>query len=428
MKPDQYTRRIIDDGTAKVAVKKAAFNSGVEVRDPYIGDRLVPTMQEAKFKYSDDWQRHLAEVDHIVPLENLYGQTKNNPWLTNDDIKKAANSKDNLEIVSRKYNNPKRSRTNEEYVKDEVYLKEHGVELTDKGKNNALKSGKKSQEILNRKLGIASAKNMIETTHEAGKYAAENTGTTTAVMSGILNITAVIKGEKSVEDAVKDTTIDTGKAAATGYVMGGGLTAVSHTLSSSSSKFLQALSKSNVPGKIITAVVLTGDVLKRYGNGEITTQECIIELGEKGINFATVGYSMAAGQALIPIPVIGAAIGALVGSVATDKFCGELINTLKMKELEHQERQRIIAEYKKAANEARAYRAELESYLEKYFRDYQDCFDEALSQIKFAFQVGDADGVIVGANQITRKLGGRVHFNTVDEFKDFLNDDSIDEL
>ena len=88
----------------------------------------------------------------------------------------------------------------------------------------------------------------------------------------------------------------------------------------------------------------------------------------------------------------------------------------------------IIAEYTRAANEARAYRAELEAYLEEYFRDYQDCFDEALSEIRFAFQIGDADGVIAGANQITRKLGGRVYFDTVDQFKNFLNDDSIDEL
>ena len=62
--------------------------------------------------------------------------------------------------------------------------------------------------------------------------------------------------------------------------MGGGLTVVSHTLSESKSKFIQKLVKSNVPGKIITAVMVTGDTLKRYGNGEISTQECMFELGE----------------------------------------------------------------------------------------------------------------------------------------------------
>ncbi|WP_349401435.1 hypothetical protein, partial [Clostridium perfringens] len=128
--------------------------------------------------------------------------------------------------------------------------------------------------IIDKKIRKTAAKNIIKTGHEAGKYSAGNAGVTAATMSGIMNITAVIKGEKSVEDALADTAIDTGKAAATGYVLGGGLTTVSHTLSSSSSKFLQGLSSMNVPGQVITAVMLTGDTIRRYGNGEITTEEC----------------------------------------------------------------------------------------------------------------------------------------------------------
>ena len=247
-------------------------------------------------------------------------------------------------------------------------------------------------------------------------------------MSGILNITAVIKGEKSAEDAIADTVVDTGKAAATGYAMGGGLTTISHSLSGSSSKFLRALSESNVPGKVITAVIVTGDTLKRYGNGEITTQECLIELGGKGLNFATTGYSMAVGQALIPIPVVGAAVGALVGSMLTSNYYNQLITTLQTKELEHQERLRIIAECERAAQEARAFREELEKYLQSYFREYQDCFDDALATIHTSFQMGDADGVIAGANQITRKLGGNVRYNNMSEFKNYLLDDSTDIL
>lgn len=82
--------------------------------------------------------------------------------------------------------------------------------------------------------------------------------------------------------------------------MSGGLTVVSHSLSNSSSEFIQGLIESNVPGKVITAVMVTGDTLAKWGNGEITTQECLIELGDKGLNMATMGYSMAVGQALIP--------------------------------------------------------------------------------------------------------------------------------
>ncbi|MGU8238008.1 hypothetical protein ACV3T9_12225 [Clostridium perfringens] len=427
-KSEKYDRSILDNGAAKVRAKKNAFADGQKVYDSYTGDVLELKKSDAKLKYGKDWQKHLAESDHKIPLEKIHKDNAKNPWLTNDDLKNIANSDDNIEVVSRKYNNAKRSRTNEEFVTDDDYLKKTGVELSGEGKEKAIQSGKASQTIIDKKIRKTAAKNIIKTGHEAGKYSAGNAGVTAATMSGIMNITAVIKGEKSVEDALADTAIDTGKAAATGYVLGGGLTTVSHTLSSSSSKFLQGLSSMNVPGQVITAVMLTGDTIRRYGNGEITTEECIIELGGKGLNFATTGYSMTIGQTLIPIPIVGAAVGALVGSVITSKYYNSLINTLKTKELEHQERLRIMAECKKAADEERAFRAELESYLQSYFREYRDCFDEALSEIQYGFQSGNADSVILGANQITRKLGGKVYYETVEEFKDFLADDSTDIL
>ena len=313
-------------------------------------------------------------------------------------------------------------------VTDDEYLNKTGVSLSKAGKEQAIKSEKISQKILKRKDLSDSARNIVQTGHNAGITAAKSAGTMGLTMSGIMNITAVIRGEKSAEDAVTDTIVSAGKSAATGYVMGGGLTTISHTLSGSSSKFLRALSESNVPGKVITTVMVMGDTLKRYANGEITTQECMIELGEKGLNLATAGYSMAVGQALIPIPVVGAAVGALVGSMITSSYYRQLITTLQTKELEHQERLRIIAECEEASRQARLFRQELENYLSSYFKDYQDCFDEAIALLQTSFQTGDTNGIIEGANQITKKLGGKVYYNNMDEFEEYLFDDSTDLL
>lgn len=427
-KPEKYTRSVLDDGAAKRNIKVDAFKKGVQVKDPYTGDVLTLTKAEAKMKYGSDWTKHLAEADHKVSLERRYEQTKDNPWLTNDDIKASSNSSDNLEVVSRKFNNAKRKRSNEDFVSDDEYLKKTDVKLSKRGKEKAIESEKKAQAALKKRDRQDTVKNIAKTGHKAGVDAAKNAGVTGLTMSGIMNLTAVVKGEKDAKDALKDTVIDGGKAAATGYLMGGGLTTVSHTLSNSSSTFLKALSNSNVPGKVITAVMLTGDTLKRYSKGEISTQDCILELGEKGLNFATTGYAMAVGQTLIPIPIVGAAVGALVGSTLTSKYYNELVNTLKTKQLEHEERLRIIEECKKAAEEHRKFRQELESYLESYFKDYEDCFNEALADIKISFQIGDVDGVISGANQITRKLGGKVNYDTVEECKQFLFDGTTDVL
>ena len=427
-KPDSYTgsRQLYDSGAAKKNAKLNLFNSSAEVVDPYTGDHLVLTRKEARIMYGDDWTKHLAESDHVKPLEQIYKDTKGNVWNTTDDIKAAANSSDNIVVTSRKTNNAKRSRTNEEYVNDRDYREQKGVEFTEEGERQALQDGLNAEQSINRQLRESAVKNVLQTGHEAGVEAATSAGVTSVTMSGIMNIVSVVKGEKDVGKALADTAKDTGKAAVTGYIMGDGLTVVQHTLSNSGSKFLKALSDNNVPGKVITAVMATGNTFKKYANGEISTQECLIELGDKGLNLATAGYSMAIGQALIPIPIVGGAIGALVGTALTSEYYHRLVESLQMKQLEHEERQRIIAECATVAAQAKSYRVELEAYLDSYFQDYHDCFDTAISQMQFAFQAGDADTVIINANQITKKLGGNVYYNNVDEFKNFLNSDEVE--
>ena len=79
-----------------------------------------------------------------------------------------------------------------------------------------------------------------------------------------------------------------------------------------------------------------------------------------------------------------------------------------------------------AAEQTKAFREELESYLKSYFEEYRECFDAAISSMRFAYAAGDADGMIIGANEITRKLGGQVQYETVEEFKNFLDNDSND--
>lgn len=428
-KPTKYSkdvRKLYDDGKAKARIKQRDFNNNSVVKDPYTGMKLELKHNDAKIKYGEDWAWHAAEADHKTPIENVFNDNKNNPWISNSDLKEIINSDKNLETVSKKFNATKKENTNKGLLSNEETAKK--LNISDEKAKNAVKRGEDSRKAILRESRNTSVKNALKTGHEAGKYGAKSAGVTTLTMSGIMNAVAVIKGEKDSGQAIADTLKDGGKAAITGYTMSGGLTVASHSLSNSSSKFIQGLVKSNVPGKVITAVIVTGDTLKKWGDGEITTQECLIELGDKGLNMATMGYSMAVGQTLIPIPIVGSAVGALVGSMLTSTYYNNLINTLQTKELEHQERQKIIAESHAAAEQARAFREELESYLESYFKDYKDCFDEALSSMRFAFQVGDADGIIAGANKITRKLGGQVQYESVEEFKNFLDSDSVDVL
>lgn len=434
----QTRKQFYDDGSAHKKAIDDAFANGKTVRDPYSGSELVKKQRDAKMQFGDDWQSHAAEADHIDPLSQIVNRTKKNPFLTIDDVREIGNSDDNFQVLSRKLNQGskevgKGGSTQHEWADDATRMDgladniESGESISEVS-NRIKDTGKAAEKRNNSRAFKKGIKNAVGTAHEAGKAGAQNAGVTALTMSAIMNIVSVINGKKSGEDAVVDTIKDGGKAAVTGYAMGGGMTVVSQSLSYSSSEFVQVLAKNNVPGKVITAVIVTGDTLKKWGEGEITTKECLIQLGDKGLNMATMGYSMTVGQALIPIPIVGGAVGALVGTMLTSNLYNGLINELQTKQLEHEERMRIIAECNVAAEQARAFRAELESYLDSYFEEYRSCFDVAMSSMQLAYAMEDADSVIAGANDITRKLGGQVKYETVIEFKSFLDSDDDDIL
>lgn len=427
-----------DDSSAHKKAMDDAFAGGETVTDPYTGAKLLKRQQDAKAIYGDAWQKHAGESDHIDPLAQFVKRSKKNPFLTTDDVREIGNSEDNFQILSRKLNQTskevgKGGSTQQEWADDAKRMEglaeniESG-ESVDAVRKKIKEAGKAAEKRNDTRAFKRGVKNAAETAHNSGMAGAQNAGVTALTMSGIMNCVAVIKGEKSGKEAVADTMKDGGKAAVTGYATGGGLTVLSQCMSNSSSEFVKALANSNVPGKVITAVIVTGDTLVKWGEGEITTQECLIQLGEKGVNMATMGYSMAVGQALIPIPIVGGAVGALVGSLLTSALYNDLVNDLKTKKLEHEERLRIIAECEEASKKAKAFRKELEEYLDTYFKEYRSCFDAAMSSMQLAYEMGDADGVIAGANDITRKLGGQVKYETVSEFKAFLDNGEDDML
>ena len=429
-KPSQYTgnRNLFDSESAKRRAKEQAFANGQRPVDPYLKTELFRTKEEAQRAYPEEYMYHAAEVDHTVPVERVFEMFKNDPFLTNEDIRDIVNCDENLTVISAKLNNVKRSRTNQELVADKEYRESKGVNLGHEEEEKLVSDGSETFNALAQKGQRKRKQQELKLGHEAGMAGAEYAGVTGLTMSGINNVTALLNGEKSAEEAIADTVAQSGEAAVNPYVMSSSLTVLGHQMENSSSEFIRSLAEANVPGKVVTAVMVTGNTLARWGSGEITTQECMIELGDKGLNMATMGYSMAVGQALIPIPVVGGAIGAMVGSTLTSSYYHQLIDELQKRELAHKERLRLTAEYKKAAGEARQFNDQLKEYRDQYFADCHECFDTAISTLKFAYETGDADGVINAANKITRKLGGEVKYETVNEYKKFVRSGQIDEF
>ena len=425
-KPDVDYRTVLEDKNAMNMVKIKAFEGKVTITDPYTGKELCFNKAEAQAMFGEDFLEHLAETDHIYPLKKIWDKYGKDPFLSTDNLRNTGNRESNLEVVSHKFNNPKRDRTNEEFVSDEEYLVQKGIHLSEKGKETAIEHSKSAQTSIKNELNSEKIRNIVQSGHEAGVKGAENAGVTALTISTITNITDLINGKKNVDEALSDIAKDGAKAAANGYVVSGGLATATQGLSSSTNPILHMLSDAKVSGTILTTVMTTGDTVLKYVNGEISTYECINDLGDKGSVLATSGLSMSIGQAVIPIPIVGAAVGALVGATLTSGLYNTLTQGLHQKVYEQYEREQIIKECEMIAEAERQYRRQLEEYLENYFKEYRNYFNNALSQIDSAFLAGDADGVIQGANKITRKLGGTVHYETVDEFKSFLLSDEDD--
>lgn len=423
-KPDKYTgnRKLYDSGQAKANAKKELFAEGKAVKDPYTGEELLLRKQEAKLKYGDKWQEHLAESDHTVPIQKVHQAHKDDVWISNDDIKEITNSSDNIKVVSRKQNNAKRAKTNEEFYGDEgkEYRKSKGVKVSKKGRQKAIEDGKKAEELIEKKIFHRKIKNVGTEFASSGWQGAKSAGTLTAAMSSMNNIVAVIKGEITPEDALKNVAKDTGKSAVTAFGVTGTTAVVARTLSGANSPFVRSLVKSNVPGQVVSVVMATGGTLMKFCKGEIDTKECIKELGQTGISTLTTGYAMAVGQAVIPIPVIGAAVGAMVGAAVSGGLWHDLkgaIDSLERSEREYEETKRLTEE---AIARLEQERIAFEQATRKLFEARAKAINEGFDLTGKANVNNDIDGLRKGLATIANAFNKDIY--TVEEIYQIMSD------
>lgn len=423
-KPETYDRKLYDDGAAKRQAKMDDFSTGKPVKDPFSGDELLLRKQDAKLKYGKDWQKHLAEADHIEPIHRVYEEHKNDAFLSNEDIRETVNSKKNLKTISRKQNNAKRDRSNESFYGDEAYLKDKDIELSKKSREQAIQDGRKAKSDIDRELRMRQVKNGAREFHRAGTDAAIAGASGAAIMSSATNFAAVLRGEKSPGEAAKDIALATGKAAAESYFVGGGVMVANELLSHSTSQLAQMLGRAGAPGKVATAIMATGGTLKRYFRGEISTMECMVELGETSAVLTAGSYGAMVGQLMIPIPIVGAMVGSMIGGMLGSMAFNVLSRQLQAEKLARERRIRIEKECKEAIRVIKEYREELNALATKYLAEHRKVFDEALGNMDAALQWKDADGFIHGADRITTQLGGEVPFHDMEEFDVLMKSDA----
>ncbi|WP_174865133.1 hypothetical protein [Pectobacterium polaris] len=268
---------------------------------------------------------------------------------------------------------------------------------------------------------LATTIDIARTSHRAGVEGAQCGAVIGGAISLLMNAFNVVQQDKSLNDAVKDVAVDTAKAAALGYGTAFVGSALKAGLQQSERQALRAIAGTSAPALAVNVCLSLGSAVKRYVTGEISEAELLTEVGEKGAGMLSSGMMAALGQAAIPIPIVGAAIGGMVGYTLSSMFYQSALDAARDVELSRERLQSIRA----IETEARARIAEEQAVLDEFTRKEipqlrheteslfkaikNDC--ESIEQLAFAI------------NHYATLLGTKLQFQTMTEFEEFMDSD-----
>lgn len=263
---------------------------------------------------------------------------------------------------------------------------------------------------------LAAAQRVVSVSHQAGVQGAKYGAAIGGGVSVVKNAVALYKGDIEASEALANVAQDTAVASALGYGTSFAGTAIASVGKNASSGAIQSLANSSLPAHLVQASLTAGKTMMRYFNGEIDGAQCLEELGQGGANVMSSAVFGALGQAVIPIPIVGAMAGSMIGYALSSVSYGLLSASLKEAKHAREERMRIERECEEHIKMIREYRAEMESMIKEYLSSMRSAFTSAFGEIKKALMIGDVDGYIDGVNKITKALGGNVLFEDFDGF------------
>lgn len=263
--------------------------------------------------------------------------------------------------------------------------------------------------------------------HESGKRGGAIGAGISATGSLLFESFSVYQGERTVGEATVNVAIASAKGFATGYTV----TAISKGITHASSQFLgeqvaRGLTRSNAPVAIAAGVVNASKSIVSFLNGEIDSEQLADEISHTAITSTSSFYYGALGQAVIPIPVVGAMVGATVGY-----FIGNLIHqsglialgdSAVVKEAKER-REQIQAMCIAAIPEIRKNRLELEQTLELHFADRKAVFISSFEEIDSALVEWDPDKFLKNLNAINSQFGSVLPFKNFEEFDQLMLSD-----
>ena len=316
------------------------------------------------------------------------------------------------------------------YSQDAINAKVKQLENCKTLQKNLLESKVTNAEAMEARTNptLSTAKDIAKLAHRAGVQQAALGAAVDGSVSIVRNLVSYYKNEKTAEEALVDIAVDTGRSVAVSYGTAAGASILKAASQNASSSAIRAISKTNAPAYIAVSVLETGKTMTSYVKGDIDSSQCLNELGEKGYTMVNSALYAAVGQAAIPIPVVGAMVGSMVGCVLSTASYDILQSSLL--EAKVSEQQRIQVEYacKEHIAMLQEYKAELEHMIAEYMAEQTAFFDDVFTEMLNALKIGDTGKYIAQTNKILVNCGKKPLFSTQDEFNQFMESDQPSKL
>ncbi|MCQ2781627.1 hypothetical protein JT133_03190 [Helicobacter pylori] len=262
---------------------------------------------------------------------------------------------------------------------------------------------------------LSTAKDVANLSHQAGMNAAQTGALIGGGVSLVMNVWECVVNGKDPKKAIKHTAIAALKGGALSYGSAFASSSLGGLMQSSVNKVIQSLGKGSVPAMFVGACVTNATVLTRYFSGKIDGTELLKQLGKANATLVSSGAMAFAGQALIPIPVVGALIGGFVGAILSETFFNAFLKAREEAKLARQRRIEIEKECREIIKHLEAYQNQFKEVFEKYFHETTKFFNQSFNELERASYAGDADLAIAVNNKSREWLGQKALFDNKQE-------------
>lgn len=386
-------QKLWDSKDGKEKFKEEVFDGKKTYKAPTTGKTLHKNREAAIKKYrSEKYPDHVPETDHVIPLKELHERTKDNPFLSDEDLKRIANEKHNYRLISKRLNTSKGKKSDFKVAFDPK------AKLTLGGRVELIKGKLVAETFVNADIATTTFKN-------AGKIfgdGAQNALAASAiplVIRGSQDLLRLANGEMTMKEAIEDVGSLGLSIAASGGGMRVATYALGATLENSESELLKKFAASNQIGTVLVVGSIIARATGKYLEGEVDAEGFFKEIGQDGMGLIT---GMLASNT-VNILLAGSAFAApaaVIAAMVANAACQEI----------YAQAMKFVQE-KKANDEIRAIAAAasrgIQEQQEELYRMMDENHKQWLNEMNEIFQgiaVGLANNDLTQTNHGLRQL------------------------